>query len=251
MIDEDVVERISAAANLTAKDTVLEIGPGLGVLTQALLDKAGQVLAVELDRQALKYLQANFAGQLQTKKLQLVEGDALRINYAELGLADFNFKITANLPYSITSHFFKNFLELGPKPKEIIVMIQKEVAERLLAQPGEMNLLALSVQLFSQPEILFTVPSASFWPEPSIDSAVVKLAVRRELPNVDIKSLFRLAKIGFSAKRKQLHNNLASGLKIKNDEVKTVFAGFGWREDIRAQDLSLADWIKLTNKMFL
>jgi len=227
----------------------LEIGPGLGVLTTDLLAKAKEVYAVELDRQAIKYLQLNFRSDLKTKRLKLIEGDALKINYSELGLTDFNFKIIANLPYSITSHFFKNFLEFGPKPKEIIVMIQKEVAQRLVSKPGEMNLLALSVQLFSQAEILFTVQSTCFWPEPAVESAVVKLVLKKKLPDVDIKALFRLAKIGFSSKRKQLHNNLANALKLKNEEVKAIFIDFGWREDIRAQDLSLDDWIKLVGKL--
>jgi len=249
LIDETVIEKIIIAAGDLSADTVLEIGPGLGVLTSELVLAAKEVIAVEVDRQALKYLKENFVEELQSEKLKLVEGDALKINYANLGLADFNFKIIANLPYSITSHFFRNFLELGPKPSEIIVMIQKEVAKRLIAKPGEMNLLALSVQLYSEPEILFSVPPASFWPEPEVDSAVVRLVLRKETPDIDVKALFRLAKIGFSSKRKQLHNNLSVGLKLESAKVKEIFKSFGWREDIRAQDLSLDDWMKLTRSL--
>ena len=246
---------------MTLEDTVLEIGPGLGVLTSELVINAKQVIAVEVDRQAIKYLNDNFSEEIKAEKLRIVEGDALRINYKAQGLEDFNFKIVANLPYSITSHFFKNFLELGPKPEEIVVMIQYEVAKRMIAEPGEMNLLALSVQLYSEAEILFKVPPQSFWPEPEVDSAVVRLVLNKELParnashsdvggvNADIKQMFRVAKMGFSSKRKQLHNNLSSGLKLKTDAVKGIFAGFGWREDIRAQDLSLEDWILLTKTL--
>lgn len=246
LIDETIVEKIIESSGLSLEDTVLEIGPGLGVLTSELVINAKQVIAVEVDRQAIKYLNDNFGEEIKAEKLKIVEGDALRINYKELGLKDFNFKIVANLPYSITSHFFKNFLELGPKPEEIVVMIQYEVAKRMIAEPGEMNLLALSVQLYSEAEILFKVPPQSFWPEPEVDSAVVRLILKKEMPDADIKQMFKVAKIGFSSKRKQLHNNLFSGLKLKTGAVKGIFAGFGWREDIRAQDLSLDDWVKLS-----
>jgi len=246
LIDETIVEKIIESSGLSLEDTVLEIGPGLGVLTSELVINAKQVIAVEVDRQAIKYLNDNFGEEIKKEKLRIVEGDALRINYKAQGLEDFNFKIVANLPYSITSHFFKNFLELGPKPEEIVVMIQYEVAKRMIAEPGEMNLLALSVQLYSDAEILFKVPPQSLWPEPEVDSAVVRLILKKELVNADIKQMFRVAKMGFSSKRKQLHNNLSSGLKLKTDVVKGIFAGFGWRADIRAQDLSLEDWIKLS-----
>lgn len=233
------------SARLSPRDRILEIGPGLGVLTKELVAAAGQVSAVELDKRAISCLRDNFAPEIEAGKLILAEGDALKMNYRSLGLDDFNFKIVANLPYSITSHFFRNFLEFGPKPEEIIVMIQKEVAERIIAEPGEMSLLALSVQLYSDPEILFTVKPESFWPEPEVDSAVVRLRLKREPIDADVKSLFRLAKFGFGSKRKQLHNNLSAGLKISSMAVKGIFAELGWREDIRAQDLSLDDWIKL------
>lgn len=210
---------------------------------------AREVWSVELDQQVINYLKVRFIPELRSKKLRLLEGDALKLNFRDLGLEDFNFKIVANLPYSITSHFFRNFLEHGPKPSEITVMIQKEVAERLTAKPGEMSLLALSAQLFADIEYLFTVQSHCFWPAPKVDSAVVKLIVKKELPDVEVKALFRLAKIGFASKRKQLHNNLAGTLKLEKSLVKKIFIDFGWREDIRAQDLSLADWISLTKSI--
>ncbi|MFA5021368.1 MAG: rRNA adenine N-6-methyltransferase family protein, partial [Patescibacteria group bacterium] len=117
------------------------------------------------------------------------------------------------------------------------------------AKSGEMNLLALSAQFFAEPEILFTVPPTCFWPEPAVESAVVRLKLKRKLPEADVKELFRLAKMGFSSKRKQLHNNLAGGLKIKNNEVKKIFSDLGWREDIRAQDLSVGDWVQLSKSL--
>ncbi len=218
----------------------------MGVLTEKLLETVDNLLAVELDDQVIVYLKKQFTEPLQQGKLKLVEADALRVNFRELGLQDFKFKIVANLPYSITSKFFRMFLEYGPKPLEIIVMIQKEVAKRIISQLGEMNLLALSAQFFGEPEILFEVPRSCFWPEPEIDSAVIKIKVKQQLPDIDPKALFRLARIGFAAKRKQLHNNLAGGLKRNSEEIKQLLQQLGLREDIRAQDLSVDNWIALT-----
>jgi len=249
LIDDGIINKIIERAELSPADRVLEIGPGLGVLTVELLKIAKEVWSVELDQKAINYLKVRFAPELRSKKFKLLEGDALKLNFRALGLEDYKFKIVANLPYSITSHFFRNFLEYGPKPVEMTVMIQKEVAERIVAGPGEMSLLALSVQFFADAEYLFTVQPHCFWPAPAVDSAVVQLKVKRTLPDVDAKALFRLAKIGFAAKRKQLHNNLAGALKLEKDQVKQLFISLGWREDIRAQDLSLADWIKLTKAL--
>lgn len=246
LIDENIIQKIIAGANLSKSDKVLEIGPGLGVLTRELIKASNDVSAVELDDRVINYLKESLATEIAANKFRLIEGDALRVNYKTEGFSDFGFKIVANLPYSITAKFFRQFLELGPKPTEIIVMIQKEVAQRLCAPVGEMSLIALSAQLFAQPEILFTVSSQSFWPAPEVESAVVKLSLKRDLGSTDVKKLFRLAKMGFAAKRKQLHNNLSGGLGLTSDEVKAIFKKFGWREDIRAQDLGVDDWIKLT-----
>lgn len=249
LIDGNIVKKIIAGAGLTAEDTVLEIGPGLGVLTKELLACAKKVVAVELDRNVLHFLHTEFKSEFKSKKLLLVEGDALKINFYDLGLADYNFKIVANLPYSITSHFFRQFLERGPRPAEITVMIQKEVAQRMLAQKGEMNLLALSTQFFAEAEILFMVPPTCFWPAPAVDSAVIRLKLKTELPQIDSKKMFRLAKMGFASKRKQLHNNLAVGLKLKSEDIKAIFRDLGWREDIRAQDLEMNDWLLLVQNL--
>lgn len=249
LIDDSVIIKIIEQADLSPTDRVLEIGPGLGVLTAELLKVSKEVWSVELDQKVINYLKVRFVPELRSKKLKLLEGDALKLNFLAEGLEDFKFKIVANLPYSITSHFFRNFLEYGPKPSEITVMIQKEVAERITAKPGDMSLLSLSAQLYAEVEYLFTVQSHCFWPAPAVDSAVVKLIVKKELPEVDIKTMFRLAKIGFASKRKQLHNNLAGVLKLEKYVVKKLFVSFGWREDIRAQDLSLADWIRLTKAL--
>ena len=243
LIEEDVVAKIIEGAKLQPDDIVLEVGPGLGILTQQLLKSAKKIIAVELDQKAISYLRVKFAAEIKNGHLELVESDILKINLDELGLKSFNYKIVANLPYNITSFFLRRFLENEPKPSEMVLMLQKEVAERILSKIGQMNILAFSAQFFSETKILFKVPRGCFWPEPKIDSAVICLKLNKILPKVDQKSLFKLVKIGFSAKRKQLHNNLANGFQLKNEKIREIFVGFGWREDVRAQDLSVIDWI--------
>lgn len=249
LIDENIVDKIIDSAGLSKSTTVLEVGPGLGILTEKLLTKSDNVVAVEVDKHSVQYLKTKFQSELKNKKLTLIESDALKVDWRKQGLFDFQFKIVANLPYSITSLFFRQFLEFGPKPSEIIVMIQKEVAERMLAKVGKMNLLALSSQFFSEPEILFLVGSGSFWPAPEVESAVIKLKLKTELPEVDIKKMFRLAKMGFASKRKQLKNNLASGLKKNPIAVEDVLNNLNLRSDIRAQDLSVANWVDLVGNI--
>lgn len=208
LIDQNIVKKIISAADLSESDLVLEVGPGLGVLTGELIKSAKEVWAVELDKKIISFFRDNFKRQLSAGKLKLIEGDVLQINLRKLGLDDWTYKIVANLPYNITSQFFRQFLEFGPRPTEMTVMVQKEVALRMVAKPGEMSLLSLSVQFFSQSKILFYVPRSCFWPAPAVDSAIICLKLNKKLPLVDEKLFFRLARIGFSAKRKQLHNNL-------------------------------------------
>ncbi len=248
LVDENIVNKIATATELEG-EIVLEVGPGLGVLTEKLLVAAGKVIAVELDRKIIPFLRNKFKEEIKKGKLDLVEADILSVNLRDLGLDDFNFKLVANLPYSVTSKVFRLFLELGPKPNEIVVMIQKEVAQRMVALPGGMNLLALSAQFYSEPKILFGVGRNCFWPAPEVDSAVISLALKKELPLTEPKQMFRLARIGFASKRKQLHNNLSVGLKEDSQKIKDIFSGFGWDEKIRAQDLSLEDWIKLARRL--
>jgi 16S rRNA (adenine1518-N6/adenine1519-N6)-dimethyltransferase len=248
LIDQNIVKKIIAGSGLKITDRVLEIGPGLGILTDELIKISDQVYCVELDSRIVMYLKDKYKKQIKEGKLKLIEGDALKIDFKAHGLNDFNFKIVANLPYSITSGFFRKFLEHGPKPEEIIVMIQKEVAQRMVAEKGKMNLLALSAQFFAEPKILFEVSAHCFWPEPKVVSAVIKLKLKEKLPKVDVKALFRLMHVGFSAKRKQLHNNLTAGFKsvgLNSSEVKERIIKSGLNPDSRAQDLSLNDWLSL------
>ncbi|MFA6918648.1 MAG: 16S rRNA (adenine(1518)-N(6)/adenine(1519)-N(6))-dimethyltransferase RsmA [Patescibacteria group bacterium] len=244
LIDTDVVSKIIIASNINSGDTVMEVGPGVGVLTGELLKVSGKLLAIELDRNACDFLQAEFG---KDSKFELIEKDILRLNKSEAGLENFGYKVVANLPYNITSKFLRLFLEQEPKPSEMILMVQYEVAERIVAPAGEMSLLSLSAQFYSEAEIVFQVKRNSFWPAPKVDSAVIRLKLKEKLPKIDSKLFFRMAKIGFSSRRKQLHNNLSVGLKISSVEAKEAIKTCGFDEKIRAQDLSVENWIRLAN----
>lgn len=248
LFDQNIVKKIIAAAAIDKKDTVLEVGPGLGVLTGELIGVAGRLVAVELDQKLADFLQAEF---FDHQNFELVTEDILKINPEKIGLNNFGYKIVSNLPYSITARFLRIFLEQKIKPTQMILMLQKEVAERLSAQPGQMSLLALSAQFYSEPEILFLVSPSSFWPAPEVYSAVVRLKLKEKLPKIDEKKLFRLARMGFASKRKQLQNNLSAGLHLKNEEVKNILISLGFDEKIRAQDLGVDDWIKLAEKFLI
>ncbi len=290
LIDQNIVNKIISAAELKKTDLILEVGPGLAVLTNELAQKAKKVYALELDKRLVEFLRAEFAqkegkfnsphptlssieerGNKRKENVEIIEGDILKLvpdhergfNINNLGLKDFGYKIVSNLPYNITSHFLKLFLGLTDRrPSEMIIMVQKEVGERLTAKPGGMSLLSLMVQFYSEPEILFKISKNSFWPAPKVDSVAVKLKLKENLPEINIKDFFRLARSGFSARRKQLHNNLAGpprvdertrveagGLGRKNAEIKDIFKKIGFDEKIRAQDLGVEDWVRLVKSL--
>ena len=248
-----MLEKIIAAADLAPTDTVLEIGPGLGVLTEALLSRVGRVVAVELDYELIKFLQANLINQ----RLELHHANILSVAFETLRINQ-PYKIVANLPYSVTSAFFKKFLAETPRPKTIVVLIQKEVALRICATPGQMSLLTLSVQLYGTPEIITTVRPESFYPEPAVDSAILKISqiasdaeVSRRLAGVSEHHFWRLARIGYSAKRKKLYNNLAAGLRLSSADVQKALAAAKIDVDCRAQNLAIADWARLAKQFTL
>lgn len=255
LISSDVLDAIIDAADLSVKDTILEIGAGFGTLTSRLLIEAKKVFAVELDKrlaEAMKKLAA------VNRNLCFYPGDIFKVwkNIYKI-LEDQNYKLVSNLPYNITSLVLRNFLENKPRPSLIVVLVQKEVAERVVAEPGEMSLLAVAVQYFGQPEIIKVVSKRDFWPVPEIDSAILKISgigadkkgYRARMGNISDKEFFRIVKIGFSAKRKQLHNNFSAGLRLSDDSVKEIFSQAGIPAAARAQDLSLDEWISLTHNI--
>ena len=241
LFDDNIVKKIIAAADLNAQDTVLEIGPGLGVLTDYLIKGAGQVVAVELDKKLLAHLKKRY---LKVNNLKIMEGDILKLSISDLNLKP-DYKIVANLPYNITSNFIRKFLESNNPPREMIIMVQKEVAKRLAAQKGEMSLLSVAAQFYAEVKILFEVSRNSFWPSPRVDSTVIKFIRKSSPTKAEPKLFFRLVKIGFSAKRKQLQNNLVNGFHLEKDQAKAILQKSGLNEKIRPQDLELSDWLKI------
>lgn len=251
LIDREVLEEIVAAADLKKDDTVLEIGPGFGVLTAELAGRVKKVLAVEADRGVASALAEIMAGK---KNLEIVEKDILKFKISDLRFPNYGYKVVANLPYQITSAVFRKFLSEEPRPSEITVMVQKEVAERISAPPGEMSVLSVSAQFFGQPEIVAVVPRTAFWPEPEVDSAILRITrikneSEKNLGQINQEKFFRAVKIGFSARRKQLHNNLSGGLRISGEKVKEILVDLGFDERARAQDLGVNDWINLVNQL--
>lgn len=249
LIDREVLEAIVQAAELKRSDVVLEIGPGFGVLTAELAERVDRVVAVEADGKMAKILKEILEAP---KNLKVVEKNILKLQVSDYGLRNYDYKLVANLPYQITSAVFRKFLSEEPRPGEITVMVQKEVAERICAEAGEMSLLSLSVQFYGQPEIVAIVPSRAFWPEPEVDSAILKISNIKDIyeknkQEVDPEKFFRLAKIGFSSRRKQLQNNLAGGLRLSNKSVQDILTKLGFDSRIRAQDLGIKDWIRLVD----
>lgn len=256
LINERIYEDIIAAADLKTDDTVLEIGPGLGFLTLKLAKKVKRVIAVELDDQLASYLQMGIDAQ-NIENVEIINEDILRFNLEAQLAPQEKYKIVANLPYNISSIFLRTFLTSLRKPESLVLMLQKEVAERIVATPPDMSLLALSVQYYAEAAIIREVKAGNFWPEPKVDSAIIKLMVKpeRKIESEELlgdetsiledKLFFRLAKMGFSAKRKMLKNNLAGGLKIEQKSIAEILAKNKFNPLLRAEDLNLDDWLKL------
>jgi len=243
LVNNQIYEDIIKAADLNLNDEVLEVGPGLGFLTVKLAKKAKRVVAVELDKKLADYLLSGF-GVIGQENVEIIQDDVLRFNPQ----AEFlhSYKIVANLPYNISSIFLRQFLSAPKKPGLLVLMLQKEVAERIVAAPGEMNLLAVSVQHYCEAEIIREVRATNFWPVPEVDSAVIRMKTKTIKFSVsEDKLFFRLVKAGFSAKRKMLKNNLRGGLVMDSNQVEKAMLVVGLNNQIRAEDLSLLDWYKL------
>jgi len=258
--DEDVLERIIKAANLSKDDVVIEIGPGQGALTEKLAQVCGKVIAIEIDERLVEVLHTKFAGNhLTAGEVEIIAGDILKINLPELiekyNLQHIGYKVVANLPYYITSPIVRLLLETKYPPTEMVVMVQKEVAERIVAKPGAMSILAVSVQYYAKAEFLFTVFKESFEPMPKVDSAIIRMLVtsNQKLVTGDkekTKKFFRIVKSGFSAKRKTLINNLSNGLQLEKKVVEEKLVSLGFSPNTRAQELGVADWRKLADILF-
>jgi 16S rRNA (adenine1518-N6/adenine1519-N6)-dimethyltransferase len=238
--DSDALEKIVRAAEIQAEDTVLEIGPGLGSLTRHLAVAAKSVTAVELDRSLLPVLEAVLAPYPNTR---VVAGDILQFEPRNLVPAA-DYLVVANVPYYITSAIFRHLLENTPRPRRIVLTIQKEVAERVCAQPGDLSLLALSIQVYGQPKIVVAIPAEAFYPAPKVDSAVIRVDLNPTplIPLPLLNTFFRIAKAGFSQKRKTLRNSLSAGLAISTSDAFQLLERASIDPQRRAETLSIPEW---------
>ncbi len=243
LVDPAHRARIVAAAGLTPEDVVLEVGPGPGVLTELIAQQAGRVAAVELDDRLIPFLRERFADQ---PHVVIVHGDILKLDVGAL-MSDTRYKVIANLPYYITSAAIRHLLESTPPPALLVLTVQREVAERMVAAPPQMSLLALGVQFYCTAQIVDRIPAGAFFPRPKVDSAVVRL-VRREqpiAPDIAAEAFFRVARAGFGQPRKQLRNALAAGLGLPAAEMERWLTAAGIDPQRRAETLSLEEWAQL------
>jgi 16S rRNA (adenine1518-N6/adenine1519-N6)-dimethyltransferase len=243
--DAAALERIACAAEIKADDSVLEVGPGLGSLTRYLATAAREVVAVELDERLIPPLEAVLA---PWPNVRLIRADMLSLDPAGLIHTD-GYVVAANIPYYITSALLRHLLETEPRPRRVVLTVQKEVAERVCAAPGDMSLLALSVQVYGEPSIAGHIPAGAFYPAPNVDSAILSIAIL-PTPRIDyaqLDSFFRLARAGFSQKRKTLRNALSGGLRLPPAEAASLLASASIDPQRRAETLSLDEWGSLVD----
>ncbi|MFH1789787.1 MAG: 16S rRNA (adenine(1518)-N(6)/adenine(1519)-N(6))-dimethyltransferase RsmA [bacterium] len=247
LINEMPIEKMISACEITKSDTVVEIGPGFGALTLALAKKAKKVIAFEVEKKLQNYWDELLFEKSSSNNIEIIWQDALAVlaKNNNINLPS-SYKVVANLPYQITSPIIRTFLESGKKPKSMTIMVQKEVAERICASPPNMSLLSVAVQFYSNAKIVVNAPKTFFWPQPKVDSAVIKLDNIQKKHNIDEKKFFKVVRAGFANKRKKLSSNLSGLLNIYDKSiVSSAFEKAKLNANVRAQELSVEQWIEL------
>lgn len=241
LTDRSVVENIVSAAELTPHDFVVEIGPGLGILTSALTQKAGQVVAIELDTRLASQLRHNLSS---LPNITIINADILKTGLSEILGGSKSYKVVANIPYYITSPILHYFIKATIKPSLMVVMMQKEVGDTIVAQSGAMSVLAVTMQVYSKPRIISYVPAQSFYPPPKVDSAIVcfNMLAQPAVKVADIESFLAFVRCGFRAPRKQLRNSLAQGLNTRPDEIIPLLAESHIEAQRRPETLTITEW---------
>lgn len=248
--DPSALAKIVGAADLKPLDFVVEIGPGTGILTKELVARAARVQAVELDESLIPRLTLNLAAPngKSPKNLEIIHGDALKFPLPEKP-----YKLVANIPYYITSPILNHFLQpqtpSQKRPSLIVLLVQKEVAEKVCAVPGDHSVLSLQVQIFGKPEIIGIVGKNSFSPPPKVDSAILRINPYPEPLVKDTAQFFRLIHAAFSQRRKTLNNSLRSGLTIPKEEIPILLEKAGIQSTARPQELSITDWRRLVENL--
>lgn len=262
LVNDGIVKKIIEAGDLKSTDTVVEIGPGFGVLTFALAERVKKVIAFEIERKLEGYW-----SDLEIRDKEIRDRVEIKWGNALFGLKTYDighrtYKVVANLPYQITSDVLRTLLELENKPDMIVIMVQKEVAERICARPqrsglhggqarrGGMSLLSVAVQYFGEPKIIAKVPAGSFWPRPKVESAIVCIKTQKHLntKTLDDKEFFRVVRAGFAQKRKMLWSNLARGLKLDGGKVKEILREVVGNEKVRAEEVGMEEWRAIVSK---
>jgi 16S rRNA (adenine1518-N6/adenine1519-N6)-dimethyltransferase len=244
LTDKSIVDTIISSAELSPTDFVIEVGPGLGILTSELVKKAGQVTAIELDTSLAKQMKQKLS---TFPNASIVNADILKVDLSEVLGEKTSYKVVANIPYYITSPILQYFMEAPLKPSLLVVMVQKEVGNAIVAGPGEMTMLAISMQIYSKPKIICYVPSQSFYPQPKVDSAIIRIDM---LPTpavkvADIRSFLNFVKCGFRSPRKQLRNSLAQGLNRKPTDIVPLLTKANIDPQRRPENLSIQEWERL------
>ncbi len=249
LVNTHILEQILEAAQITKEDRIVEIGPGMGILTNELAIKAKDVTTIEFDQTILDTLQKNLQAH---KNITIINQDALKFP-----LPDYDYKLVANIPYYITSPILNHFLNPVPggpgqnepkRPSLIVLLVQKEVAEKICAGPGDHSVLSLEVQVFGKPKIISRVTKSSFFPEPKVDSAILKIETYPDPLIEDAKTFFRLVKAAFSQRRKTLHNSLRGGLMLNSEQIDLLLARAAITPDKRPQALDIPDWKRLVEE---
>jgi 16S rRNA (adenine1518-N6/adenine1519-N6)-dimethyltransferase len=240
LIDKKALDTIVETAEITNKDRVVEVGPGMGIMTRELCARAKEVVAVEIDPTMVPLIKTSC---IKYSNLWIKNEDILKFDTKSLG----DYKVVSNLPYYITSAVIRLFLESENKPDEMVLLIQKEVADRIAAKPNRMSKLSVAVQFYGNPKVVATVPRTSFFPAPKVDSAIIKIKVYKKplFPDVDRKVFFRIVKAGFSEKRKQLINTISGGLQIEKEQAEALLKAAGINPQARAETLAMKDWYNL------
>jgi 16S rRNA (adenine1518-N6/adenine1519-N6)-dimethyltransferase len=255
LVNSGILKNITRAAELSPSDLIIEVGPGIGVLTHALVEEAGWVIAVELDNRMAEALKETLVPHTN---FSIINKDILEVEPQDLitaeqsrfpaGLTDVSdYKLVANLPYYITQPIIRHFCEARLKPRIMIIMVQKEVAQNIVAKPGDLRILAISVQFYGKPEIMGYVPAGNFFPVPKVDSAILKITLYPQ-PRYEVssdKNFFRIVRAGFCATRKQIANSLAQGLALPKSEVLSLLQKAGVEPQKRPETLTLEEWAAL------
>ncbi|MCK5603231.1 ribosomal RNA small subunit methyltransferase A [Candidatus Pacearchaeota archaeon] len=241
LVDEKVFDQIIGAADLKSSDNVIEVGPGTGFLTEQLVESANHVMAIEKDRDMVYLLNDRFKG---VKNLELIHEDILKTQISDLESEAY--KVVANIPYYITSPLLKHFLKSNHRPKLMVLLVQKEVAEKICGITGK-SMVTIETQLFGKPEIVAMVPAKAFYPAPKVESAVLKIEVFDQplVEESELKAFLRIVKFGFSQKRKKLSNTLGAGLHMKSSEMAEILREADIDPDLRAEHLGIEEWKRL------